>query len=76
MTEAKFLCWLVETGCQVRRGEVIAEVETDKANMEIEALEDGVIGPLYARPGDMIPAGGILADLAAMAHDGGVPSIG
>jgi pyruvate/2-oxoglutarate dehydrogenase complex dihydrolipoamide acyltransferase (E2) component len=51
-------------------------VETDKANMDIEALDDGVIGPLYAKPGEMIPAGKVLADLKISAQDGSVSSIG
>lgn len=76
MTEAKFLCWLVEPGTLVRKGDLIAEVETDKANMDIEALEDGIIGPLYAHPGDMIPAGNVLADFATTASDGSASYIG
>ena len=36
--------WLVEVGKQIKAGDVIAEIETDKAIMEIEALENGVIG--------------------------------
>ena len=41
MTEGKLAKWLVSEGC-VSSGDVIAEIETDKAVMEVEALDDGV----------------------------------
>ena len=63
--EGKLLWWCVREGDHVTAGQVIAEVETDKANIEIEVLSDGVISALKARPGDTVPAGGVLAVLLA-----------
>ncbi|HUX06194.1 MAG TPA: biotin/lipoyl-containing protein, partial [Acidobacteriota bacterium] len=43
MEEGKILKWLVKEGDEVSSGDVIAEIETDKADMEMEAFEDGVL---------------------------------
>ena len=42
MTEGTLVKWLKSEGDAVERGEIIAEIETDKANVEIEAFESGV----------------------------------
>ena len=46
MTDGTLARWLVSEGDEVRSGDVIAEIETDKATMEVEALDDGVIGKI------------------------------
>ena len=51
MEEGTLAKWLVEEGATVRSGDVIAEIETDKATMEVEALDDGTIGRI------LVPAG-------------------
>ncbi len=51
MEEGKLAKWLVKEGDTVKPGDVIAEIETDKATMEVEAVDEGVISKL------MIPAG-------------------
>jgi pyruvate dehydrogenase E2 component (dihydrolipoamide acetyltransferase) len=51
MTEGKVVKWLKQEGDPVKRGEVIAEVETDKAILEIEATEEGTLGKLIAKEG-------------------------
>jgi pyruvate/2-oxoglutarate dehydrogenase complex dihydrolipoamide acyltransferase (E2) component len=38
--------WLVAEGDQVRSGDIIAEIETDKTTMEVETIEDGIVGKL------------------------------
>jgi pyruvate dehydrogenase E2 component (dihydrolipoamide acetyltransferase) len=63
MAEGRLLRWCVSVGSAVKAGDVIAEVETDKANMEIEVLEDGVIASLLAAPGDSIPVGSVIATI-------------
>ena len=63
MTEGKLLRWSVTEGARVREGDIIAEVETDKANMEIETLEAGFVRSLKAFPGDMVPVGAVIAVL-------------
>lgn len=51
MTEGKVVKWLKREGDPVRRGEAIAEVETDKAILEIEATAEGVLGKIIAEEG-------------------------
>ncbi|MFQ5939972.1 MAG: biotin/lipoyl-containing protein, partial [Alphaproteobacteria bacterium] len=46
MTEGKLARWLKREGDQVSAGDAIAEVETDKATMEIEAADDGTLGKI------------------------------
>ena len=79
MTEGNLARWLKKEGEAVRSGDVIAEIETDKATMEVEAVDEGVLGKI------LVPAGseGVkvntpialllgeerLADVEALAHD-------
>jgi pyruvate dehydrogenase E1 component beta subunit len=51
MEEGTLAKWLVAEGDTVRSGDVIAEIETDKATMEVEALDDGTIGKLMVAAG-------------------------
>ncbi len=51
MEEGKLAKWLVAEGQKVRSGDVIAEIETDKATMEVEAVDEGTVGKI------LIPAG-------------------
>lgn len=46
MTEGNLAKWLKNEGDQVKPGEVIAEIETDKATMEVEAVDEGIIGKI------------------------------
>ncbi|MEM8954961.1 MAG: lipoyl domain-containing protein, partial [Verrucomicrobiota bacterium] len=54
MTEGTLIKWVAENGAQVEPGQVIAEVETDKATMEMEAFEEGIL-TTYANAGDQVP---------------------
>ena len=51
MEEGKLARWLVAEGKMVKPGDVIAEIETDKATMEVEAVDEGVLGRI------LVPAG-------------------
>ncbi len=51
MTEGMLSKWLVKLGDEVRSGDVIAEIETDKATMEVEAIEDGVVAQIIVSEG-------------------------
>jgi pyruvate dehydrogenase E2 component (dihydrolipoamide acetyltransferase) len=51
MEEGKLAKWLVKEGDTVKPGKVIAEIETDKATMEVEAIDDGVIGQILVAAG-------------------------
>ena len=46
MTEGKLARWLVKEGDEVASGDVLAEIETDKATMEVEAVDEGTIGKI------------------------------
>ena len=60
MVEGKLLQWTKTDGTTVRPGDVIAEIETDKSNVEIEAEDEGVLRILVS-PGETIPVGNIIA---------------
>jgi pyruvate dehydrogenase E2 component (dihydrolipoamide acetyltransferase) len=60
MEEGTLLQWLKQDGETVKVGEVIAEIETDKSNVEIEAEDAGVLH-IQAQPGAVVPVGKIIA---------------
>jgi pyruvate dehydrogenase E2 component (dihydrolipoamide acetyltransferase) len=51
MEEGKLAKWLVKEGQQVKAGDIIAEIETDKATMEVEAVDEGKVGQLLVPEG-------------------------
>ena len=51
MTEGKLARWLKKVGEDIRAGDVIAEIETDKATMEVEAVEEGKLGRILVEEG-------------------------
>src|SRR5688572_16349229 len=57
----KLISWLKQEGEQVRKGDMLLEVETDKAVVEVEAAADGVLGGVTAKPGDVIQVGRTIA---------------
>jgi pyruvate dehydrogenase E2 component (dihydrolipoamide acetyltransferase) len=57
----KLVQWLKKEGDAVKKGEMLLEVETDKAVVEIEAQGEGVLGGVTAKPGDVIPVGQTIA---------------
>ena len=59
MKEGTLIRWLKNEGDEVKRGEAIAEIETDKANIEIEAFESGIFRKALAKPGDVVAVGQI-----------------
>lgn len=63
MEEGTILKWRVKKGDRVRQGDVIAEVETDKAAMEMEAYEDGVVTDLNVEEGETVGVGTVIAVL-------------
>jgi len=63
MDEGKLLEWKVKAGDAVKRGDLVAVVETPKAAVDVEIWQSGVIEELVAKPGDTVPVGGVLARL-------------
>ncbi|MEO6886673.1 MAG: dihydrolipoamide acetyltransferase family protein [Jatrophihabitantaceae bacterium] len=57
MTEGILVQWIKHEGESVQRGDVLAEVETDKATMEVEAYDSGVLTRIIAEPGSTVPIG-------------------
>ena len=53
MTEGNLTKWLVTEGQEVKAGDVIAEIETDKATMEVEAVDEGFVEKLLFKEGDV-----------------------
>jgi pyruvate dehydrogenase E2 component (dihydrolipoyllysine-residue acetyltransferase) len=61
MEEGTVLKWLVEEGGEVKRGEPLVEIETDKANMTYDADTDGVLVEIVAQEGDTLEIGEVIA---------------
>ena len=57
MTEGTFVNWLKKAGDSVKAGDVIAEIESDKATIEIESTATGVILETLVNAGDTVPVG-------------------
>src|SRR3954470_15816972 len=51
MTEGKLAKWLKKEGDQITSGDVLAEIETDKATMEVEAVDEGVLQKILIQEG-------------------------
>src|SRR5579864_801323 len=61
MQEGTLLRWLKHPGDPVARGEAIAEIETDKANVELESFDEGVLEQTLVAEGDVVPVGHAVA---------------
>jgi pyruvate dehydrogenase E2 component (dihydrolipoamide acetyltransferase) len=71
MSAGTLLCWRKEPGDSVARGDIIAEVHTDKADIEVEVFTSGVVERLLAEPGQKVPVG---TPLAIIREDGAAPA--
>jgi pyruvate dehydrogenase E2 component (dihydrolipoamide acetyltransferase) len=63
MEEGTILKWLVSEGDEVKRGQEIVEIETDKANMTYESDTDGALIEIVAQEGDTLPIGEVIAKI-------------
>ena len=61
MTAGKLIQWRKKVGERVARGDIIADVETDKADIEVEVFTAGVIEKIIVPPGEKVPVGTVLA---------------
>ena len=73
MEEGTILRWLVEDGATVARGDEIAEIETDKANMTYESDAAGVL-EIVAAEGDTLPIGELIARIGERVRSGCCPA--
>ena len=69
MEEGTVVRWLKQPGDAVERGEIIAEIETDKANVEIEAFDSGTFRTTLASEGDTVSVGTVIALIADADED-------
>ncbi|MSQ13606.1 MAG: 2-oxo acid dehydrogenase subunit E2 [Dehalococcoidia bacterium] len=65
MKEGKVLKWLVNEGQQVNRGDPLAEIETDKATIEMEAFAGGLLRKIVVPEGETVPVGTLLGYIGA-----------
>nr|BBH95138.1 acetyltransferase component of pyruvate dehydrogenase complex [Thermogemmatispora argillosa] len=76
MQEGTIVRWLKKPGDRVERGEVLAEIETDKATMELQAYESGVLERIVVQEGESAPIGQVIAVIgsgAAAAQEAKAP---
>jgi pyruvate dehydrogenase E2 component (dihydrolipoamide acetyltransferase) len=69
METGELVSWLKKEGDQVRQGDVICEVATDKVDMEVESTVEGTIARIVAQPGDTVPVGEPIAFISTEADD-------
>ncbi|HEX2159993.1 MAG TPA: biotin/lipoyl-containing protein, partial [Actinomycetes bacterium] len=69
MEEGELISWVKQEGDQVRAGDVIAEVNSDKVEMEVESPADGTLVRLTATEGEVVPVGAPIATLETEAED-------
>ena len=70
MTEGTLSKWLVKEGDEVSSGDILAEIETDKATMEVEAIDEGKVGKILVAEGtDNVPVNEVIALLLGEGED-------
>ncbi|HYB44742.1 MAG TPA: dihydrolipoamide acetyltransferase family protein [Candidatus Methylomirabilis sp.] len=69
METGKVIQWLKKEGETIKGGDLIAEIETDKANVEIEAFGSGVLRKIVVGPGGQVPVGELIAVIADPSDD-------
>jgi len=75
MTEGTLLKWAITDGTQVKAGDIIAEIETDKSNVEVEAEDSGVL-KVRIQPGTTVPVGEVIATIGDTASAKAAPANG
>src|SRR4026208_154442 len=69
MEEGQLSRWLKKEGDKVAMGEPLAEIDTDKATMEMQALADGVLRKILIKEGESAPLGQLIAVIAGPDED-------
>lgn len=65
MAEGTLVRWVVDEGAEVSKGTVLAEIETDKATVEVESSAEGILHSRLVSEGDVVPVGDPIAVIAA-----------
>jgi pyruvate dehydrogenase E1 component beta subunit len=75
MEEGTLAKWLVKVGDSVKSGDILAEIETDKATMEFEAVDEGTVAEILVTEGtDNVKVGTVIARLAGEGEDASAPT--
>ncbi|SKB25360.1 pyruvate dehydrogenase complex E1 component subunit beta [Sphingopyxis flava] len=75
MEEGTLAKWLVKEGDTVKSGDILAEIETDKATMEFEAVDEGTIASILVPEGtDSVKVGTVIATIAGEGEDAAAPA--
>ncbi|MDK2766890.1 MAG: pyruvate dehydrogenase complex E1 component subunit beta [Sphingomonas sp.] len=75
MEEGTLAKWLVKEGDTIKSGDIIAEIETDKATMEFEAVDEGTLAQILVAEGtDGVKVGTVIATIAAEGEDASAPA--
>src|ERR1019366_9534163 len=61
MEEGTITRWLKQPGDEIKKGDILAEVETDKANMEVESFDAGILEQIIVKEGQTVPIGQTIA---------------
>ncbi|MEE9208464.1 MAG: dihydrolipoamide acetyltransferase family protein [Gemmatimonadota bacterium] len=69
MEEGKLLEWKLQEGDAVEAGDILAEIETDKANMDVESLGSGVLRKIIVQAGATVPVGALIGVVAEPEED-------
>lgn len=75
MEAGKLIKWKIKPGDQVKRGDIVAEVETEKADIDVEIFATGVVKELLVQPGQKVPVGTVLATIVDESAAAAVPPI-
>ncbi|MEW6627079.1 MAG: biotin/lipoyl-containing protein, partial [Pseudomonadota bacterium] len=74
MEEGTLAKWLVKEGDEVKSGDILAEIETDKATMEFEAVDEGKIGKIMVAEGtEGVKVGTVIAEMAGEGGEAAAP---
>lgn len=75
MTEGKLAKWLVKEGSKIKSGDVIAEIETDKATMEVEAVDEGILAKILVAAGtENVAVNSVIGIIADEGEDVAAPT--
>jgi pyruvate dehydrogenase E2 component (dihydrolipoamide acetyltransferase) len=69
MQQGTIVKWNVKEGQKVKSGDVLADIETDKATMELQSFDDGVVAKLLVAQGQAVPVGTLMMVLATVGED-------